>query len=266
MTLLFALPGNEPLAERLWAGGCRRGELDYHTFPDGEVLPRFLSDVSQQHIYLLCSLDRPNEKMAGLMFLAETARALGAHSVHLVAPYLGYMRQDKSFHQGEAVTSHIFAKFLSHYFDTIITVDPHLHRHKSLETVFNDRIRILHCAGIIGSWIERHIEKPCLIGPDEESSQWVERIAMDCDIPYQVLSKVRQGDQDVSVSLPDVRKLQGHTPVIVDDIISTGRTIMAAAELIRGQEFKMALPVCIGIHAVFAADAWQTMRKTGLER
>ncbi|MGD8326420.1 MAG: ribose-phosphate diphosphokinase, partial [Sphingomonadales bacterium] len=185
MALLFAYPGNEQLAETLISkAGYELGKLDIHHFPDGESLVRLESDVKGQDIVLLCSLDRPDEKAMSLMFFARTAKELGAKSVGLVAPYLGYMRQDKRFHEGEAITSNIFAAFISEYFDSLITVDPHLHRHKSLREIYSIPTKVIHAADAIAEWIKDNIEKPVLIGPDAESDQWVSEVAQKAGAPY----------------------------------------------------------------------------------
>ena len=98
-----------------------------HRFPDGESKVTLPSPLPER-VVLCRSLDAPNDKLIELMLCAETARAMGAKRVALVAPYLCYMRQDIAFHPGEAVSQKIVGKFLAGLFDAVITVDPHLHR------------------------------------------------------------------------------------------------------------------------------------------
>src|SRR3546814_2966154 len=71
-----------------------------------------------------------------LRFAARAAREFGARSVGLIAPYLGYMRQDTRFHPGEAVSTPLFAQFLEEAFDWLVTVDPHLHRVERLQSLY----------------------------------------------------------------------------------------------------------------------------------
>src|SRR5579862_9705018 len=116
--LLIGLPGNEAmtraLAQRL---GGEVVQAEVRAFPDGETYLRFLADLSGRPLALVCTLDRPNEKILPLIFAAAAARELGAAGVGLVAPYLAYMRQDRRFKPGEAVTSREFARLLSDAFD-----------------------------------------------------------------------------------------------------------------------------------------------------
>ena len=251
--LLFALPGNEvmvrALAQRL---GGEVGGMELHAFPDGETYFRFPADPAGRAVGLVCTLDRPNEKLLPLLFAAATARELGAASVGLVAPYLAYMRQDRRFKPGEAVTSRVFARLLSGAFDWLATVDPHLHRYSSLAEIYTIRSRAVHAAALISQWIRSRVEWPLIIGPDRESEQWVSVVAKDAGAPYAVLEKVRRGDREVEVSDRNLGDLAGRTPVLVDDIISSGRTMVAAVRLIVARSG--ATPVCVAVHGLFADD------------
>lgn len=265
MTLLFTYPDNEKQAVSLIKEvGYALGAMTIHHFPDGESLVQLDTDVKGRDVVLLCSLDHPDSKAMTIMFFAKTAKELGAKSVGLIAPYLGYMRQDKRFHEGEAVTSNIFASFISEHFDSLVTVDPHLHRHKDMSEIYTIPAKVVHAADAIADWIKDNIEKPVLIGPDAESDQWVSDVAEKAGAPYTVLTKTRRGDKDVEVSVPEVDKYKDHTPVLVDDIISTARTMIAAARHLNKAGMKP--PVCIGVHAVFAGDAYEALKNAGTAR
>ena len=199
-----------------------------------------------------------------LMFFAATTEELGAISITLIAPYLGYMRQDKRFQDGEAITSNIFAAFLSNYFDRLLTIDPHLHRHKNMGEIYSIPTKVIHAADAIAEWIKINVKNPVLIGPDEESNQWVTDVAQRIAIPYTVLTKIRSGDRKVEVSIPDVDKYQTHTPVLLDDIISTARTMVETVKHLKNA--KMKPPICIGVHAVFSGDGYEILKKSGVEK
>ncbi len=217
-----------------------------------------------RNVALACGLHDPDSKIPALLFAASTARELGAARVGLVAPYLGYMRQDKRFNEGESITSVHFAKLISHYVDWLVTVDPHLHRRKSLDDIYSVPSIVVHAAPLLAQWISANVDSPVLIGPDSESEQWVSEVARGANAPWLVLEKVRRGDRDVSVSIPDITALRGRTPVLVDDIISTARTMMAAVRHLTGQG--LAAPVCIGVHAIFSGDAHAELLSAGAAR
>jgi ribose-phosphate pyrophosphokinase len=263
--VVLALPGCEVAAERIRTRlDARLGAAQVRCFPDGELYVRIDDPVEGREVVLVGSLDRPADKLLPLLFLAATARDLGAARVGLVAPYLAFMRQDHRFHPGEGVTSVYFARLVSSAVDWLVTVDPHLHRWKSLDAVYPIPTRIVHAAPAIATWLCREVAAPLLVGPDAESEQWVGAVAAACGAPYIVLEKTRRGDRDVSVSTPDVAGHAGRTPVLVDDIISTARTMIET--VVQLDRAGMRGAVCIGVHGLFAEGAHDELRAAGAAR
>lgn len=244
--------------------GARIGLLEWRRFPDGESLVAVDEDLAGVDVAILASLDRPDQIALALRFAAATAREFGARSVGLIAPYLAYMRQDKRFHPGEAVSAPLFARFLEESFDWLVTADPHLHRNPELSRLYRIPARRVATAPLVADWIRATIPDAIVIGPDSESRQWVSDIADRAGVPYQVLTKIRRGDRDVEVSLPDPDAARGRRPVIVDDIVSSGRT--AIETLGHLQQLGLPAAVCIAIHAVFAGDAYEQLLAAGAAR
>ena len=263
MTLLMLpLPGNEAAARALAErSGAEIGALTIRRFPDGETYVRLGTETRDRDVALVSSLHRPDDKLLPLAFVAETARELGGRSIGLVAPYLAYLRQDRRFQEGEGVTSRYFARLISGTVDWLVTVDPHLHRLPSLGAVYSIPGRVLHAAPYVSTWIREHVPQAVLIGPDAESAQWVEAVARAAQSPFVVLEKVRRGDREVEVSVPQIAEWRQHTPVLVDDIISTGRTMIETIGHLRRAGLRP--PVCIGVHAVFAGDSYQDLLTAG---
>ena len=262
---MIPLPGNETLADALArALDAEIGQLTVRRFPDGESYVRIDSPVAGRDVTIACTLHRPDDKLLPLLFLAPTLRELGARRVGLVAPYLAYMRQDRRFREGEAITSLHFAALLSGAVDWLVTVDPHLHRRTSLAEIYSVPTSVLHAAPQIAEWIAESVPNPVLVGPDVESAQWVGAVAELAGAPSIVLEKLRRGDRDVSVSVPDIERWRDHTPVLVDDIISTARTMIETVAHLRRLE--LVAPVCVGVHAVFADQAYDELRLAGAGR
>jgi ribose-phosphate pyrophosphokinase len=260
--LFIPMPGNEALAHSLaQALGGEIGQVDLREFPDGETYLRFADDISGRKIAIACTLDHPNSKILPLLFAAATARELGADTIGLVAPYLAYMRQDRRFKTGEAVTSQQIAQLLSHAFNWLVTVDPHLHRYSSLSEIYHIPTQVVHAAPLISEWIKENVVNPLIIGPDSESEQWVSAVAKDAEAPYTVLQKVRRGDRDVEITINDTELTHERTLVLVDDIISSGRTMLEAVRLIK--ERKRAPPICIAVHGLFADNCDQLLARAG---
>ena len=259
---LLGLPGNAAAAARLAElVGAPLAQASVRRFPDGESYVRLETDVRGRDVILVCTLDRPDDKLVPLLLAAAAARDNGARRVGLVAPYLAYMRQDKCFHPGETVSARHFAGWISAAFDWLVTVDPHLHRIAALSEVYRIPDRVVHAADSIATWLRGRAEPTVLIGPDEESAQWVADVAQRAGRPFVVLDKTRRGDRDVSVSVPEVGRWADHVPVLVDDIISTARTMIETVRHVRAAGLRA--PWCIGVHAVFAQDAYTDLQAAG---
>jgi ribose-phosphate pyrophosphokinase len=256
--IIFYYPADVQLAEKI----ARElkfplGEVVFRHFPDAETYVQIETEVKNKNIILVCGLNNPDEKLVPIIFFVETARRLGAKSIGLIAPYLCYLRQDKEFNSGEAINSKIFAPLLSKYIDWLVTIDPHLHRHHKLNEIYTMPAYALHAAYLIADWIKHNVDQPVLIGPDEESKQWVTKVAEYADAPYIVLQKIRRGDREVEISVPEVHEYKNYTPVLVDDIISTARTMIETVRHL--SDAGMQPTVCIGVHAIFVNNSYQDL-------
>jgi ribose-phosphate pyrophosphokinase len=237
------------------------GTVESRQFPDGETYLRIETDCANKSVVVVCTLDRPNQKVLPLLFLADAARALGARRVGLVAPYLAYLRQDRQFRPGEAVTSRTFARLLSGYADWLVTIDPHLHRYDTLNEIYGVSNRVVQAAPALAAWIAAHVDRPVLIGPDAESAQWVTDVADRVGAPSVVMQKTRRSDRLVEVSAPDLQAYQQHTPVVVDDVVSSAQTMVETVKrLVRAG---LHAPVCVAVHALFSDMAEQALRAAG---
>ena len=261
-TIYFSLPGNENLTRQLaQKANAQVGLADLMCFPDGESYVCVHSDVQNKCAVLVCTLNNPDLKILPIYFLSKTLRSLGAKKIILIAPYLAYMRQDKIFHSGEGLTSSYFANLISELADELITIDPHLHRIGTLSEIYSIPAVTRSASELITNYIKQNIKNPLLIGPDAESEQWVSKIAAEAQASFIVLHKIRYGDRDVEVSMPDAKNYNEFTPVLVDDIISTAKTMIRTIEHLN--ELKMKAPVCIGIHAIFAGNAYRELQMAG---
>lgn len=261
--MLFCLPELEVMAGKLAAAsGAKLCEHEMRHFPDGETYVRVIPEVRGADVMVLWQLHQPNTHVLPLLMLVNTLKDLGAKRVGLVAPYLAYMRQDKRFHAGEGITQRYFARLLSQQVDWLVTVDPHLHRIHALDEVYSIPALAMTAVEPMADWIRAHVANPVVIGPDGESEQWAASVAKAAGCPCEVLTKERFGDRDVKVSLPHVDAYRDHTPVLVDDIISTGKTMIQAAQHL--MDAGLSAPVCIGVHGIFAEGALAEMQAAGL--
>ncbi len=262
-TLLLGFPDYRKAARRLAdRAGIPYADIDVHHFPDGESRIRLPEKVADR-VILCRSLHAPNAKLLELELAAATALQLGARRLTLVAPYLCYMRQDTAFRNGEAISQRVVGELLARRFDTVITVDPHLHRvHRLAEAVPVSRAVALTACQPMSTFLAGLPYKPLLIGPDQESEQWVAAIAAREQLDYAIAHKQRRGDRDVHLELPSADYAARHI-VLVDDIASTGRSLEAAARQLR--DYQPASISVLVTHALFVNDAVPRLKAAGVQ-
>ena len=229
-------------------------------FPDDELYIRFNSEIKNKEVVLIQSFYRSiSDCIVEVILAALTAKDLGAKKVILAAPYFPYMRQDKRFHKGEAVSQGIIAELIGKYVDEIYILDPHLHRKFSLNQIFKINSVRLTANSLIAGYIERKIKNPLIIGPDEESYKWAKSVAEIIGAESRILKKKRYSSYHVEVKLNKKVDLSNKNVVIVDDIISTGHTIIETAKLLRKLGAKNIY--CICVHGLFVDDALKKLKK-----
>jgi ribose-phosphate pyrophosphokinase len=163
------------------------------------------------------------------------------------------MRQDKRFRSGEAISQQIIADLIGKYFDSVFIMDPHLHRKKSLTQVFKSNPVRLSANPLIVEYIHQRISSPILIGPDEESYKWAKKVGDMLGVESRILRKERFSSYHVEVKLNKKIELKGRNVVIVDDIVSTGHTILETAKIIEKLGAKSIY--CICVHGIFVGEA-----------
>jgi len=236
-------------------------EVEIHNFPDGESKLKLPAEIPDR-IIICRSLNFPNEKLLELYFIAKAARQKGCEHISLVAPYLCYMRQDMAFSPGEIVSQRLTGKFISSLVDEVLTVDPHLHRINSLDEVIKTKRSLtLSAAPLISNHISLKVSNPLIVGPDEESEQWVRQIAELQGYDYMIAEKTRHGDRDVDIVLP-VSDIENRNVVLIDDVASTGKTLMNAARQLK--EHGVENIYCAVTHPLFVEDSYEQLLAMGV--
>ncbi len=260
--MLLAFEDESALAQGLASAlGQPLALVRRHRFPDGETRLRLPPQLPPRTT-VLRGLQDPDAKLALLLLAAAGARELGAQHLTLVSPYLAYMRQDMAFTPGEVVSQRHLGRLLAAAFDALITVDPHLHRVATLDEVVPGRRGLaLSAAPLLGAWVAQQVPRALLLAPDEEAGQWVHAAALAHGLDHAVCRKQRHGDREVDVALPDA-DVRGRAVVLLDDVASTGRTLVAAA---RGALAQGAATVDVAVsHALFVGDAFAAVRAAGV--
>ena len=260
--MLHAFPDALPLARALHQQlGWPLAEVALHHFPDGESRLRVAASPGGAAV-LLRSLHDPNAKLVEVLLAADALRRAGATRLTLVAPYLGYMRQDAVFEPGEALSQRAIGSLLGVAFECVLCVEAHLHRVKTLAEVFPCRAESLPAAPVLAAWL-RGEGAPLLVGPDEESEPWLRDLAGRSGLAWCVGAKRRRGDRDVEVTLPPLPRGVEHA-LLVDDIVSSGATFAAAARALRAAGVTRV--EALVVHAIFAPGALETLHTAGVSQ
>jgi len=231
--LVLGFAEGEAAARRFAAAlGVPHATVEVHRFPDREALVRV--PASARTVFLYRSLDNPDAKLVELLLAASAARDEGARRIVLVAPYLAYMRQDKAFRRGEAISQRVMGRLIATHFQGLLTVNPHLHRVATLE----EAVPWIPAVAISAAPLLRGLidadRRSVIVGPDGEAAQWTASIAGPLGLELLTSSKQRHGDRDISITIDDLGRVRGRPAILVDDVISSGATLARAAALLRG--------------------------------
>ena len=205
-------------------------EIALHRFPDGEM--RVTVGPAAPTTIIYASLDQPNDKLIAILFAAEALRRAGTRRLVLLAPYLCYMRQDAAFSEGEAISQKAVGRLLAGIVDRVITVDAHLHRTPDISGVFPgiEAENLSAMPAIANSLRLAGIDPATIVvGPDAESGPWVSDLAGRLGLAHSVAQKLRRGDRSVEIAFNDPASIAGRPVLLVDDIVSSGGTLIACA-------------------------------------
>lgn len=248
------------LAERL---GVPMHAIDLHRFPDGELRVTVGPAAATTIVYT--SLDRPNDKLLALLFAAEALRRGGARRLVLVAPYLCYMRQDAAFQAGEAISQKVIGSLLAQTVDRVVTVDAHLHRTRDIRDMFPGiEADDLSAMPAIAEALRVANVDPAtvVVGPDAESEPWVADLAGRLRLQHAVARKVRHGDRSVEIHFDDATLFSGRPALLVDDIVSSGGTLMTCARALVAAGASSVNAIVT--HALFPSEMMTGMFDAGL--
>ncbi|TAH65202.1 MAG: ribose-phosphate diphosphokinase [Rhodopseudomonas palustris] len=266
---IVALPESSEAARRLAVRlGVPIDLIEQHRFPDGELRVR-VGDVAPTML-IYASLDRPNDKLIALLFACEALRRGGAQRIVLIAPYLCYMRQDTAFRPGEAISQRVIGQLLGRAVDRVITVDAHLHRTPEISAVFADiEAENLSAAPAMAAALSGSLAADTIVvGPDAESLPWVSNLASRLGCDCAVATKTRRDDRTVEVGFADPTQFVLRPVLLVDDIVSSGGTLIACAKALRAAGATYIDAVIthalfpLGMLQAFSSAGIRTMRST----
>ena len=231
-------------------------------FPDGESYVKMPEGIEGEDVVLVQSTYSPQDKhIMELLLMADTARELGAKSITAVVPYMAYLRQDRRFLDGEAISSQAVLRLINSVgVSSLAVVQPH----KSTPfDAFNGRVCIVDPVPVQAKAISKILNDPIVLAPDKGGVARAKELAEILGCKYSHIDKVRDSiTWEVKIEAPLVGSFKGKDVVIIDDIISTGGTIAQASRevLSKGAE----KVVAVATHLVMASGAKDRMKGAGV--
>lgn len=246
--------------------GSKLGGLELRRFPDGERYLRVLDNVNGENVVVIQSIHHtPDELLFEFLLLVDTLKDLGAKKVIAFIPYFAYARQDERFKTGEALSFTTVAKLIDTVgTDEVFTIDMHQHRVLDSSKVFRMKSHNISAMPLLADYVKKTgtAHKPLVIGPDAEAEQWAKLAAERLETDYDVFEKKRLGDERVEVR-PRKANAKGREVLIVDDIISTGGTIVEASKILLSQGASKVYVACT--HPILASGALEKILKAGVK-
>ena len=224
-------------------------------FPDGEMYVRVGGRLEGEEVVVVQST-RTDQDLVELFLLEDAVREAGARRVFVVVPYFGYARQDRRFFPGEPVSARAFSRHIEIDADVVITVD--LHSSQTLAHFSKPAYEASGIPAIARLLRERPVD--LLVSPDQGGIDRAKRMAQLLDKPWFALQKKRIDSEHVELSLPASLPgpIEGKQVVIVDDVITTGGTIVEAAKLLKKRDVAAISAACT--HGLFLRDAFERIK------
>ncbi len=263
--LICSGSASEILAQKIYrrVKGSKWLEIEKKKFPDGETYVKVEGEVKDEKVALVQSMyHQPNNYLMEFLIIADTLLDLGAQEIIGVIPYFAYARQDTRFTPGEAVTFDIVKKLISERVNKLIVVDIHQHRRRGIEKEFPVPTVNLTAASLFADYVRDKLVNPVVIGPDEESEQWVSVAAEKLGAEKFIFRKQRLTSEEVQIETGELN-LKGRDTLIVDDIISTGGTMAKTVEALKSFGAKRVISACT--HPVLAGKALAKIYKAGAD-
>jgi len=245
--IIFSNQKSAQLAKEVAAGlKAEVGEIEKKVFPDGEIYVRIVTHVEGKDVILI-NTTKTSDDVIELILTLSALRASHAKKITCVVPHMAYQRQDDAFKPGEALSIAVLLNIYKGFADKLITVNAHFMDEAGEGRFQGIRVTNLDAFGLLGKHF-KSLENPVVIAPDEGAMYYARSAAKALNCPYDHLVKKRLDGENVEMEPKDI-DVKGKSVIILDDIISTGDTMLKAAGMLKKQGAKSVSLGCV--HGIF---------------
>lgn len=260
---IFAGSSNPLLAaqicERL---GTTLGKIKLSRFKSGEIYVHYEETIRNCDVFIVQSFSDPiNEHFVELLVMIDAAKRASARTVNVVVPYYGYARQERKAAPREPITAKMVADLLTTAgASRMVTIDLHS---PAIQGFFNIPVDHLTALDHITEYLKKlEIPNPIVVSPDAGRATTAEKLANYLDSPFAIMIKKRPAHNE-SVITHIIGDVEGQTPIIIEDMIDTGSTIVNVVEGLKEKGANDAY-VC-ATHPIFTRPAIERLEHSGIK-
>ncbi|MGZ5547442.1 MAG: ribose-phosphate diphosphokinase [Nitrososphaeraceae archaeon] len=239
-------------------------EPELKIFSDGESKLRIPS-VNNKHCIIVQSLYPPPDRhIIQLLMVIHKCKKDNASKITVIIPYMAYARQDKAFLEGEIISIAVIAQVIENFgVDEVITVD--IHNELSL-SYFSINIKNVTAIPILVDYIKNNITigNSFIVSPDAGGIKRAEKVSQLLNLPILCLKKKRDKNTGfVSIDENIGMEVEGMDAILIDDMISTGGSIVKACEVLKKQKMRNITVVCT--HGILLDNAFEKIMNSGVK-
>jgi len=262
MVQYIILSGCFHLIEQIQNYFGKVNKIEYRYFPDNELYIRFPFEVEKEVILFQSMYGEPDKKLVETLFASYTLQDLGAKEIFAVIPYLAYTRQDRRFKEGEAISQLITLKLLRDSgVKYILTFDGHFHSGMpKIEGLYIQNIKLApYFKGVFKDLHGNFV----IIGPDDDALELAKLLSNELGFEYGYIEKKRMGDTNVEMKKCSI-EVKNKNVIIIDDMISTGSTIIEAIKLLKNEGAKDIYVAAT--HGLFVSNAIEKINSMEIKK
>ncbi|WP_152395656.1 ribose-phosphate diphosphokinase [Paenibacillus guangzhouensis] len=254
---VFSGSSNPQLAAKICADlGVELGNVKLSRFKSGEIYVHYEETIRNCDVFIVQSLSHPiNDHFVELLVMIDAAKRASARTVNIVMPYYGYARQERKAAPREPISAKMVADVLTTVgANRVITIDLHA---PAIQGFFNIPVDHLTALDLISEYLRKeNIVNPIIVSPDAGRASTAEKLANQLDSPFAIMIKKRPSHNE-SVITHVIGDVKGRTPIIIEDLIDTGTTIVNVVEGLK-ERGAHDVYVC-ATHPVFSGPALQRL-------
>jgi ribose-phosphate pyrophosphokinase len=263
--LIVPGPASKKLAEEVSRiTGFKLASIEHKLFPDGESYFRYIEKIHGEDIAIIqTTYPEQDRKLLQLFLLSKTAKEAGCNNIIAIIPYLAYSRQDKAFKDGEAISIKIILNILKTCgIDEIITINTHSPWiFKEIDIKAKDLSAIPYLSKYL---LSLKLNKPIIFSPGKKGYLMSKEAANIIGCDFSSLESKRNIDTgEVEVEIENEENIKHRDVIIIDDIISTGGTILSIIK--KMLNFKPNRIIVSCIHPLLINNADKKILEAGAE-